>query len=329
MDNRTIIMELKKLAEQIKFEITSKQRVEDTFRLKNILFLIKTVESFKKPITKGEDLIGIKGIGEGSRKRIDEIIASGKLDEITLDLEDKKYLKQIEELEQVYGIGRKTAYRFVKNKIKSVEQLKKMYAEKKIDLPYHIVLGLKYHNVYQVTIPRKEIDEINNFIQKVAMNLDKNLIVTICGSYRRKKPFSNDIDILIVHRDIKTKQSLENHNNYLKLFVKELHDNKFLLDDIDKDYEVKYMGFCRYKKHPIRRIDIMYMPYNSLGASLLHFTGSGDFNKKIRETAIRLGFSLSQYGLKNKETNKIIKTITEEDIFSKLMLEYILPEDRD
>ena len=48
-----------------------------------------------------------KGIGGSSIERIDEIIKTGKLKELEgLDLKDK-YLDYIEDLEKIFGIGRK------------------------------------------------------------------------------------------------------------------------------------------------------------------------------------------------------------------------------
>jgi DNA polymerase beta len=329
-NNQKIVDELNKLVTQLKFDIDNKGLISDKFRLKQMLFLINVIKKQEKEILAGEDLKGIKGIGEGSIIRINEILAMGKLDEIVIDIEGKKYLKQIEELEQVYGIGRKTAYNFVKNKkIKSVEQLKEMHEKGKISLPYHIVLGLKYHNVYKEMIPREEIIKIDKYLKKIGKQIDPDIELIICGSYRRGKPFSNDIDVLIVNKNIKTKKDIESKENYLKKVVAALHNENFLLDDIDKDFIVKYMGFCKFKQGLVRRIDLMYVPYNNLGSALLHFTGSGDFNKRIRETAINLGFSLSQYGLVNKVTKKMVPTITEKDVFDKLSLEYIEPTKRD
>ena len=50
-----------------------------------------------------------------------------------------------------------------------------------------IKMGLKYHGVVEVKIPRKEIDKYNDILQKLIKTIDKNLILTIAGSYRRCK----------------------------------------------------------------------------------------------------------------------------------------------
>lgn len=330
MSNIVILKELDKLIEQTKYELDNNiDSSKNVHRLKQFKFLRNTISKLKDNLKSGDELKGIKGIGEGSINRINEILKKGSLSEVKVN-KDSKYMKYIEELEQVYGIGRKTAIDFVKNKnIKTVKQLLKMYNDNIIDLPYHIQLGLKYYNIYKTKIPRKEINIIDKYFKSIIPKIDNNIELIICGSYRRKKDFSNDIDVLLLHKDVKTKTDINKKKNYLKLLVSYLHTDKFLLDDIDKDFNVKYMGFCKYKKFDIRRIDIMYIPYNDKGSALLHFTGSGEFNKRIRETALIQGFTLSQYGLVNKETGKKLKTLTEKDIFDKLGLEFIEPEDRD
>ena len=329
--NDRIIKEFERLVKQIKFDIDKKRSNKDIFRLRQIQNALNIIKKYDKEITSGDQLQDIKGIGKGTMRRIDEILKNKYLKEIDINTFDKKYLKHIEELEQIYGIGRKTAQKLIeKYNIKTVKQLKQAFKNKKIDLPDDIILGLKYHNVYKQDIPRNEIDEINKYFKTVTKQIDNNLKHVICGSYRRNKHTSNDIDVLLVHTKIISKKDMENHKNYLKEFVKKLTKDKFIIDDIDKNYQVKYMGFSKYKNKPVRRLDIMYVPYDSYHTSLLHFTGSWEFNRKMRELALDLGYTLNQYGLyKFKNGKKIrIKTNTEEDIFEKLGMEYIEPQNR-
>ena len=54
------------------------------------------------------------------------------------------------------------------------------------------------------------------------------------------------------------------------------------------------------------------------------FTGSGEFNKKMRLVAKKKGYKLSEYGLFDKH-NHIIKVNSERDIFKILDMEYLPP----
>lgn len=329
--NDKIIKEFEKLIKQIKLDIDRKKSNKDIFRLRQISNALDIIIKYNKIIKSGEQLQDIKGIGKGTIRRINEILKKGYLSEISIGIQDTKYMKQVEELEQIYGIGRKTAQKFIqKYNIKSVKQLKKAYMDKKIDLIDDIILGLKYHNVYKQDIPRTETDAINKYFNKIIKKISNNLVYVICGSYRRGKPTSNDIDVLLVHKKIINKKDLEANTNYLKKFVEKLKKDKFIVDDIDKNYNVKYMGFAKYKSNPVRRLDIMYVPYDSYHTSLLHFTGSWEFNRKIRELALDLGYTLNQYGLYKltKDKKLRIKTKSENDVLHKLGLEYIEPKNR-
>ncbi|ARF10789.1 DNA polymerase family X protein [Hokovirus HKV1] len=343
--NEILIKELEKLVEQIKYEVikskTPKDKLVNNIRLKNTINLIKTIKKYPTKIKSGEEIQHLKGVGKNSVKRINEILEKGKLQEIKIDRTDKKIMEAIKNLTRIYGIGESIAIRLIKEyNIHNIKELKKGYLQKKVPLNDHILLGLKYEKVYEKKIPRKEIDDINNYLKKIISSVDKNLLYMICGSYRREKPESNDIDILLVNKNIITKEQLDKSVNYLKIVINKLKDEKFIIDDIDKNFQVKYMGFCKYENKPIRHIDIMYIPYESFWTAILHFTGSGDFNERLRHHAKLLGYKLNQYGLYKKEyekdnNKKKVKKLnrimvnSEKEIFDILGMEYIEPKFRD
>lgn len=338
--NDKIIKELYKLVEQIKYNIDNtmdkKDKIAHTYRLRQIQNLISIIKNYPQEIKQGSDLKDIKGVGKGSISRINEILKTGRLSEIKVGAVEKKHVKAVDELQEIIGIGPKKAYELVtKYNIKSIKDLKKAYNNDEIELSHEILMGLKYHNKYKQNIPRAEIDKVNKFIGEVVNIVDKDLKYIISGSYRRKKPISNDIDILITHPKVKTKLQLMQKTNYLSKLVNALKKADFLIDDLtDKDFEVKYMGFGQYyegkKKFPIRRVDIRYVPYNSYYPALLYFTGSGPFNEKMRGLAKALGYRLNEYGLYKIIDGKLkkIKVTSEKDIFDKLGMDYVPPEER-
>ena len=92
-------------------------------------------------------------------------------------------------------------------------------------------MGLKYHGKIKLKIPRKEMDLYNNTLTKHISSINKNLVLTVAGSYRRCKDYSNDIDILITHKLIKTNKEYEKKINYLEDFI-ELLKKKIIIDDL-------------------------------------------------------------------------------------------------
>lgn len=333
--NSKIISEFEKLVDFITYQIDNavdnKEKIINGHRLRQTKNVLSILKKFNKEIKTGDELKNIKGVGKGSILRVKEILKTGKLKEIKLKKTLKKDLEYIEQLEQIINIGRKTAVDLVKkHNIKTIDELKKAHKDKKIELNDKILLGLKYFDKHKTNIPRKETMKIESFLKTTASQVDNKFFMIICGSYRRLKKTSNDIDVLLTHPNIKTMNDLKKKGfNYLRKFVDELKKQKFLLDDLtDKNFIHKYMGFCKFKNNPIRRIDIRFVPNNSYYYSLLYFTGSGNFNKQMREHAINLGFKLNEYGLYDINTKESYIATSEKDIFDKLGMEYLEPEQR-
>lgn len=308
--NSNIINQFSKLVKHIKY--SSDKSTNNKFRLQQTIKILDILKKYNKQITSGEQLANIKGIGSGTVDRINEILKTGYLSEIT-NINTKAY----EELESIFGIGKSLAKKLIEeHKITSIKQLKDAIKNKQITVSSHVLLGLKYNNTIKQMIPREELDKINKYL----INILPNITFEICGSYRRGKSMSSDIDILLTGK-----------TNNLKQVIHILKENKFIIEDIDTNYEVKYMGFAKLTK--IRRLDIMYVPCESYPFALLHYTGSGSFNQRMREVAKELGYMLNQYGLfvldKNGNKIKNINAKDEKDIFDKLGMEYLEPKFRD
>jgi hypothetical protein len=207
------------------------------------------------------------------------------------------------------------------------------------------LVGIKYFNDMSLKIPREEIQKAESILKKIALHMNKDLLVMICGSYRRGKDKSGDVDCLIAHPLIKTKLDLDNsQDNLLENFVTLLINSKFIVDQLDMGTK-KFMGFCDImqfikskskselqtlpSQSVARRIDIRFVPFESYGSSILYFTGSRKFNTDMRTHALRKGYSLSEFGLKNIKDGTTIACSTEEEIFKILNYPYKKPEERD
>jgi DNA polymerase (family 10) len=77
------------------------------------------------------------------------------------------------------------------------------------------------------------------------------------------------------------------------------------------------------------RFDLRVVPPECYGNLLQHFTGSKDHNIALREDAVKRGFSISEYGVKNAETGEVFQTRNERELYEHLGYEYIPPELRE
>jgi DNA polymerase (family 10) len=77
------------------------------------------------------------------------------------------------------------------------------------------------------------------------------------------------------------------------------------------------------------QVDLRVVEEGQYWTALQYFTGSKDHNIALRRRALERGWSLSEYGLKEEETQKNLAGSTEEDLYRMLGLPYIEPELRE
>jgi DNA polymerase/3'-5' exonuclease PolX len=344
--NKKVIGQFELLVDMIKNDLNkarkdnnNKDITRNSFRLKymlNIYNIIKNLD-FKLTLSNYMKLKEYNRVGKGSLDRVKEILEKGKLLELKDFKQNKKEKKDLSDLESVVNIGPKLALDLYNMGATNVKKLKKMIKEEKLKVNDKVMLGLKYYKKYKLHIPRKEIDMTYLLFKKIIKKLNKEMkyddnnmyIFEICGSYRREKPFSNDIDVLITK--LGTTEKTKNNDIHLKKIVdimKEklsFNDNKpFIRDSMtDNNIVTKFMGFSKFKNNPFRRIDIRFVSYENFYPALLYFTGSMELNQLMRVKAKKLGYKLSEYGL--FKNNKKIKIKSEEMFFKKLGLDYIEP----
>lgn len=315
--NDNIINELKVLINEIK---TSKNpEPTDKFRIKSILNAISIISKIPQKITSIQMLENTPGIGKGILSRIQEILNTGKLSEL-------KHNTPIDLIKFQELVGDVTARKLYNSGIKSIEELNTQVQKGKIEVTHRIQLILKYHFgpiKFKENIPHTEMKIINKSFGKAVKKFDPKLHYLTCGSFRRKKPFSNDIDILLFHQEDK---------KILCSFIEFLIKEKFLIDHLTNNInklKTKYMGFCiSTENNIVRRIDIRLIDWKSRFTASLYFTGPRDFNTNMRSVAKKLGYKLSEYSLQDIKTKKLIYPTSEKQVFDLLQMPYVEPQNR-
>lgn len=330
--NENIIKWFELLLKQLEFYVdvkTGKDKLIYSHKLNSLAKGLAVIRKITFKIKSGSELKDYKNIGKGIMGRIDEIINTGKLEEVKEADINGKHLEYVDELMKIFGIGRVKAYEiYTKYNIKSIDELKEAVKKGNIDLPENILKGIKYIDKIKVNIPRAEMDAIYSKLIFTGISLDPEMDVRVCGSYRREKDTSNDIDVIISHPSIKTKKQSENSDLLFK-FVSILENEKFIIDDFtSKNVPTKYMGVCKLTKTGLlRRLDIRFMPQESYYTAILYFTGSDNFNRQMRSVALSMGYTLNEYRLLGDD-NKPMKVNSEMEIFDLLNMEYVQPKER-
>lgn len=137
------------------------------------------------------------------------------------------------------------------------------------------------------------------------------LFVDALGSLRRQVSTIGDIDIAVASK--KPLVVIDRFANYPKMVRVIERGEKTASILLPSDIQV----------------DLMVVPPDSYGSLLQHFTGSKHHNIALREFALRKGLSLSEYGIKIKESGKLKKFSSEEKFYQFLGLKWIPPELRE
>lgn len=217
----------------------------------------------------------------------------------------------IKQLVGFMGIGKVQAQSLIDDGLTKINQLHMKKWLTKLPVETRLYLELKPTQA----IPRANITAIKKTL-KCAYD------ITIVGSYRRGKPTSRDIDVMLVSRDVDVIEK------YLKKLKKKLtvypysqgKDKMSLIVDCTKDTGLIYK-LDVFRVEPVNKIPMM-----------LYATGSKEFNIRMRSIAKAKGYLLNQKGLfkkqPNGETRRVSGLNSESDYFEKLSMEYLEPDKR-
>ena len=296
---------------------------ENVFRIRAYERAAQNIESLSEDI---QDVINenrlrdIPGIGADLSRKIIEIITTRKL-KFYEDLK-KTIPEGLLDLLNIPSVGPKHAKLFYdKLKIKSVGELKEAAKSGRL---------LEIEGVKEKTVENilKGIDLVKRGRERmnlacalaVAEEFVKGLKkvpavkkISSAGSLRRMKETIRDIDILVISNS---------PDKVMDVFTK-LPQVK----DITAKGETKSSVITKEGA----QVDLRVVPEKSFGAALVYFTGSKNFNIKLRQLAIKKNLKINEYGVfregKGKET--YIAGKSEEEIFKCLDLAYVEPEMRE
>mmetsp|Transcript_8246 Transcript_8246/g.13067 ORF Transcript_8246/g.13067 Transcript_8246/m.13067 type:complete len:293 (-) Transcript_8246:84-962(-) len=278
------------------------------------------------------------------KDKIEDYLSTGKISRLEALTGKEGAIEVLRELRKIWGVGAKLAARLHKAGVKSVKDLvgKEVVGTGAdvIAIPRHLQVGAQYHEECNNKMPRAEVERITKIVREQARKVGgKSVEVVACGSYRRGKSESGDVDILLTAWDS------QNVFHLLKDLVAAL-SNKYEMEQLTytqgkSEHGVsQFMGLIKHDSGPdgmFRRMDIKAYPSDQYAFALLHMTGSDHFNRSMRAFAGRKDLTLSDHGLRRafrigrnkvKLGDNVCPARREEDIFAALHLEYVEPTER-
>lgn len=290
-----------------------------------------SLRALGRPVRSGAEAARLPGVGSKIAAKIDEVVATGELAELKAYRASPE-VAALQAFTAVSGIGPKKAQELVDKGYRTVAEL----AASKEAWSAHQRIGLRHFDDLRDRIPFDEVQRHVAVVREAAARLDRRLTVTVCGSHRRRRPTSGDIDCLLTHPLSHSGSGAE--YVYLPRLARALRDRGFVVDTISEGAK-KMFGVSRLPAAEgappcrARRLDLSWYPYDCYWPAVLHFTGSAVFNTEMRLIAIKKGLTLNEYGLYRVDAKgnkgEQLEVGSEEDVFRHLGMEYVAPEDRD
>ncbi|KIM37902.1 hypothetical protein M413DRAFT_252511 [Hebeloma cylindrosporum] len=334
--NQDIIDKLTQLMELHK----AKMGDDDHWRAFSYSKSIRALRNYPRRIKTYEEARGIRGVGEKTAKKIEEILQTGDLQRIKY--EKTKDVEVTRLFQGIYGVGQSIAFKWYSAGCRTLDDLRAGKGGVKLSPVQEI--GLQYYDDLNDRMPRAEAKAIFELIKPIALSIDPKLYIEIMGSYRRGKADCGDIDILIT----RPVDDGNTHRGVLPCLLQKLHAADIITEDLalpedPDDLEAIYRGLCHVpdvKGSKRRRIDFLSVPWTARGAALLYYTGDDIFNRAIRMKANVLGYSLNQKGLFGNivrdprdrrikmNAGVLVASETEEEIFKILGVPWQEPHER-
>jgi DNA polymerase (family X) len=326
MENREVARILRETAQLLEIDGAIIGRYRSYEKVAELLYSIhERVEELARDPKKLKEL---PGVGDNMAEHIQEILKTGDYSLRRKLL--KKFPPTLLELLELQSLGpKKVAFLWSHFKVATVDGIEKLAREGKLrDLPgfgekseENILKAaqqfkhLSGSGRVRLNVADEETQKLSAYIVKAGEAVES---VTAAGSLRRGKETVGDLDLLVTMRPGHDKQK-----------------------DVNAvaDYILKYPGIDRHLAHGENKVsfllgsglqvDVRLLEKKCFGAALLYFTGSKEHNVALRGRANDMGYTLNEYALTTLKGGKVVARKTEEEIYSKLKLAYIVPELRE
>ena len=321
MDNPTMARLLNETADLLEID------GGDGFRIRSYRRAAETAEQTTVDLTAAAPdtakLLEIPGIGKGMAANLQAIAETG-----TLPLREEllaKYGASLLELLKLPGMGPKTvALLWSAAQISSIDQLAEaIEAGRLAGLPRmgekQIEKLKKGIGDYRRSAGRYRIDVAEDAAQRIGEYLlafPGIERVTPAGSLRRGRETAGDLDLLVTGPACKPEHTgaaveyVAAYPGILNIIAKGENKVSFHLSN----------GL---------QVDVRLLPSESYGAALQYFTGSKAHNVALRQRALKMGYTLSEWALARLDDEQVVARTTEEEIYAALGMDWMPPEMRE
>ena len=310
--NHDVIEILRELAELTILDEENPQ----SFRARAYEMAALELEGERRDIASMSDreLMATEGVGKSLAKKIRDYLETGRIEK--LEALRAKYPPAFRELTRVPGVGPKTAMLLRRElAVESIDDLRIALERRAVrELPG---MGQKREEKLARSLERlgspgkshrTPIARALPVAERLTAALEEHPDVNralYCGSLRRFRETAADIDIIA---------SSERPGAAMESFIGLPEIGEILARGDTKSSVLVDRGL---------QVDLRVVSPSQYGAAILYFTGSKAHNIKLRQLALKRGWTLNEYGLTEIDTGRVIASENEAAIYEALGLPWI------
>ncbi|XP_041825586.1 DNA-directed DNA/RNA polymerase mu isoform X2 [Melanotaenia boesemani] len=152
------------------------------------------LKALPSPVTSMSQLKGLPCLGEHSLRVIKDILENGSSIEVESTKNSERY-NALKVLTGIFGVGSKTAERWIRAGIHSLHQLQ----DSGQTLNRAQQAGLEHYDDINQPVTKAEADVIGEIVEKAVVSVLPGAQIVLTGGFRRGKLTGHDVDFLITH----------------------------------------------------------------------------------------------------------------------------------
>jgi len=293
---------------------------ENPFKIQAFRRAATTLEQDERTLSEIDQFTALPGIGKGTAAVIKEFLETGQSD--MLKQLQAEVPKGLIPLLQIPGLGGKTIAKLYNLlAVENIDDLKRVCREGKVralkgfgvKTEEKILKSIEQMEGLPRRFPLASVLPIVVWIEEQLSEMDAVKNYSRAGSVRRVKETVKDLDFIIATTEPeRMKEQLLNMAN---------------IKEVTNQGDTKIS--CVFSFDFDISADFRLVKPDEFATTLHHFTGSKEHNIRMRQIAKERGEKISEYGVEQIETGKVLTFETETDFYHHFNLPIISPELRD
>ena len=298
---------------------------------------VAAIASYPYSLTSALELSRLPGCGSKISKLWQDWKTLGHVEEADEARSDPD-LQVLDLFWKIHGVGEASARDFFNKGWRSLDDIVEQGWDR---ISRDQQIGVKYYDEFLQRIPREEVEKIASLILDHANQIRGGFQMVICGGYRRGKPDSGDVDVVLSHPNenathrflVDLLESLE-HDEYIthRLIVSMKNSDRGQnplnwkgsmprsrggFDSLDHAFLVWQEPSWPSKEEDLkgnpdarnpnvhRRVDIIISPWKTAGCAVLGWSGGTMFERDLRHYCKQqLGFKFDSTGVRRQDNGE-------------------------